>query len=509
MSNQNESAKAPLERFREIIGRIKQYEEILGLVYWDMRTGAPRKGIELRSEAVGALSSETFKLSTSPELGDLIAQLNEPASLAELGEIDRRLVEETAKEYERNRKIPPELHREYVVLTSQAESAWETAKENDDFAGFVPYLEKIIDFNRKFIELWGVKTTPYDTLLDMYEPGLTTVELDRLFGELRARLVPLAERIAKSEHQPDTSFLEGTFDKEAQKAFSKLILKEMGYDFEAGRLDESVHPFATGLSPGDVRITTRYLPNDLTSALFGTIHEGGHALYEQNIMPELAETTLCTGTSMGIHESQSRLWENMIGRSLGFWQRYLPDLKKLFPGQLDHVSAEQFYRAINVVQPSLIRIEADELTYNLHIMIRYEIEKMLFNENLNPRDLPVVWNRKYAEALGVTPPNDAQGVLQDVHWSGGAFGYFPSYSLGNMYGAQMIDVAKRKLPDLDRQVAEGRLQPLKEWLTEQVYRHGKLLQPSQIIERISGKPLQSSYLCDYLEEKYKDIYRLD
>lgn len=235
----------------------------------------------------------------------------------------------------------------------------------------------------------------------------------------------------------------------------------MGYDFEAGRLDESVHPFATGLSIGDVRITTRYLSDDITSALFGTIHEGGHALYEQNINPELARTTLSTGTSMGIHESQSRLWENMIGRSLGFWKRYLPDLKAHFPGQLDNVTAEQFYRGINVVQPSLIRIEADELTYNLHIMIRYEIEKMLFNEDLNPRDLPEVWNKKYSEALGITPSTDSEGVLQDVHWSGGAFGYFPSYSLGNMYGAQMVDVARREIPDLDDQIASGQLLPLK------------------------------------------------
>jgi carboxypeptidase Taq len=498
-----------LKRFRELTGQIKQYEEILGLVYWDMRTGAPRKGIELRSEAVGALSAETFKLSTSAEMGELLERLKEPEQMASLNEIDRRLVEETSKDYDRNRRIPPEMYREYVVLTSQSESAWEEAKKNNDFAGFVPYLEKIIAFNRQFIELWGVKSTPYDTLLDMYEPGLTTVELDRLFGELRARLIPLAEQIANSENKPNTSFLEGTFDKEAQKKFSKLILKDMGYDFDAGRLDESVHPFATGLSPGDVRITTRYLPHDITSALFGTIHEGGHALYEQNIQAELAGTTLCTGTSMGIHESQSRLWENMIGRSLGFWQRYFPDLQAHFPGQLDGVTAEQFYRGINVVEPSLIRIEADELTYNLHIMIRYEIEKMLFNDNLNPRDLPEIWNNKYKEALGITPPNDAEGVLQDVHWSGGAFGYFPSYSLGNMYGAQMMDVARRKLPELDRQVAAGQLFPLKEWLTEQVYQYGKLLKPAEIIERISGKPLQSSYLCDYLENKYREIYRLE
>ncbi|XID96061.1 carboxypeptidase M32 [Paenibacillaceae bacterium WGS1546] len=505
MSAQTDS---PLRRFRDLIGRIKQYEEILGVVYWDMRTGAPRKGVELRSEAVGALSSETFKLSTSDEMGELLERLKEPAALAGLGEIDRRLVEETAKEYERNRRIPPDMYREYVVLTSQAESAWEEAKANNDFPGFVPYLEQIVAFNRKFIELWGVKSTPYDTLLDIYEPGLTTKELDRLFGELRARLVPLAERIAKSASKPDTSFLQGTFDKEAQKKFSRHILNEMGYDFEAGRLDESVHPFATGLSPGDVRITTRYLPHDLTSALFGTIHEGGHALYEQNIAPELSGTTLCAGTSMGIHESQSRLWENMVGRSLGFWQRYLPDLKTFFPGLLDGVSAEAFYRGINVVEPSLIRIEADELTYNLHIMIRYEIERMLFNENLDPRELPEVWNRKYEEALGILPPDDASGVLQDVHWSGGAFGYFPSYSLGNMYAAQIMDTARRELPELDERIASGELLPLKAWLTERVYRHGKLLRPSEIIERISGKPLQSAYLCDYLEQKYADIYRL-
>lgn len=510
MNNDNQtSAPNALQRFRALTGRIKHYDELLGVVYWDMRTGAPRKGIAQRSEAVGTLSAESFKLATSAEMGELLAELTKPEQLAQLSEIDRRLVAETNKEYERNRRIPPDMYQQYVVLTSQAESAWEEAKEKDDFEGFVPYLEQIIDYNRKFIELWGVKSTPYDTLLDMYEPGLTTVELDRLFGELRARLVPLAEAIAKSEHQPDTSFLEGTFDKEAQKRFSKLILKEMGYDFDAGRLDESVHPFATGLSTGDVRITTRYLPDDVTSALFGTIHEGGHALYEQNIMPELAGTPLSTGTSMGIHESQSRLWENIVGRSLGFWQRYLPDLKKEFSDQLNQVTPEQFYRGINVVQPSLIRIEADELTYNLHIMIRYEIEKMLFNEGLNPRDLPEVWNKKYTEALGVTPATNAEGVLQDVHWSGGAFGYFPSYSLGNMYGAQMMATARGQMPELDSQIAAGNLLPLKEWLTERVYKYGKLLDPSEIIERITGKPLESTYLCDYLEEKYRDIYNLD
>ena len=508
MNRTSGSAAQALEKFRELTRKIKQYEEILGVAYWDMRTGAPRKGIELRSEAMGALSADMFRLATSDEMGELLATLAEADVYRTLGEIDRRLVDEMKKDYDRNRKIPPELYREYVVLTSKAESVWEEAKANNDFASFAPYLEQIVDYTRRFIELWGVKDTPYDTLLDMYEPEMTVAELDRLFGELKARLVPLAEAIAASPHQPDTSFLQGTFDKEAQKQFSLHILKEMGFDFAAGRLDESVHPFATGLNPGDVRITTRYLPDDVVSALFGTIHECGHALYEQNIAPELAGTPLATGTSMGIHESQSRLWENIVGRSLGFWQRYLPDLRRHFPGRFDEVTPEAFYRAINVVQPSLIRIEADELTYNLHIMIRYEIEKMLFNEGLSPRDLPEVWNAKYKEMLGITPQTDSEGVLQDVHWSGGSFGYFPSYSLGNMYAAQIMRAARRALPDLDAQIAAGQLLPLKEWLTEKVYRHGKLRQPAELIRDISGEPLQSGYLCDYLEEKYRDIYRL-
>jgi carboxypeptidase Taq len=508
VTEQQTSVDHALKRFRDLTGKIKHYDEILGVVFWDMRTGAPRKGIELRSEAYGDLSAEAFRLSTSDEMGELLDKLSSDETLQSLGPIDRRLVKECRKDYDRNRKLPPELYREYVVLTSQSESAWEAAKENNDFPGFLPYLEKIIDFNRRFIDLWGAKETPYDTLLDLFEPGMFTKDLDRLFGELRSRLVPLAEAIAREGHRPDTSFLQGTFDKEAQKAYSRFILNEMGYDFDAGRLDESVHPFMTGLNPRDVRITTRYLPDDVMSALFGTIHEGGHALYEQNLDPELFGTLLATGTSNGIHESQSRLWENMVGRSRAFWTRYFPELKKLFPGKLDEVTAEAFYRGINVVEPSLIRIEADELTYNLHIMIRYEIEKMLFNEGLSARELPEVWNAKYKEVLGVEPHNDAVGVLQDVHWAGGAFGYFPSYSLGNMYAAQIMDTARAKLPQLDEQIGAGHLIPLKEWLTEQVYRHGKLLEPSEMIRNVTGQDVKPVFLCDYLENKYRDIYRL-
>jgi carboxypeptidase Taq len=496
-----------LARFRGLIRKIKSYEEVIGLAYWDMRTGAPRKGIEGRSEAVGALSEEAFRLAVSDEMGELLSRLREPDVYGNLSRVDRRLVDETAKEYERNRRIPPELYREYVVLTSQAEAFWEEAKARNDFPGFRPYLEKIIDYTNRFIDLWGVKGTRYDTLLDQYEPGMTTAELDRLFGSLRDKLVPLVAAIAGSSAKPDRSVLKGTFEPEAQRRFSLFILKEMGFDFEAGRLDESVHPFATGLGPGDVRITTRYLENDVASALFGTIHEGGHALYEQNIDPELAGTTLHTGTSMGIHESQSRFWENIIGRSRPFWHRYFGDLRAHFPGRLD-TDAETFYRAINYVEPSLIRIEADELTYNLHIVIRYEIEKMIFDGGVKAADLPEIWNAKYREYLGIEPGSDAEGVLQDVHWSGGSFGYFPSYALGNMYAAQFAAAMERDMPDLWELVGSGRLHPIRDWLKERIYRYGKLETPGEIVRRVTGGPLDPSHLTSYLERKYRDIYRL-
>ncbi|MFD1954810.1 carboxypeptidase M32 [Paenibacillus thailandensis] len=496
-----------LPGFKETVRKIKSYEEALGVLYWDLRTGAPRGGVDARSEAIGVLSAEMFRLTTSEELGEQLKELERPESLAQLSEIDRRLVEERRKEYDRYVKIPPKLYQEYVVLTSQAESKWEESKENDDFAGFEPYLDKIIAYQQQFVDLLGAKETRYDTLLDLYEPGMTTSELDRVFGELRGELVPLAAAIAESANKPDRSFLKQKFPIEAQRRLGDYILKEMGFSFEKGRIDESVHPFATGLNPGDVRITTHYYEDDVTNALFSSLHEGGHALYEQNIMSELTGTTLCQGTSMGIHESQSRFWENMIGRSKPFWTRYYRELQSFFPGQLN-VPADDFYRAINVVEPSLIRIDADELTYNLHIIIRYEIEKMIFNEGVKASELPAIWNDKYKQYLGIVPPNNAKGVLQDVHWSGGMFGYFPSYSLGNMYAAQFADMMERELPDMWRLVEEGSLLPIKEWLTGKIYKYGKSKTPSELIEGVTGKPLDPQYLVRYLKGKYTEIYKL-
>jgi carboxypeptidase Taq len=503
-----QAVKEEWEKFQELLSKISGYNEAIGLLHWDLRTGAPRKGVEVRSGTIGMLSGELFRLETSAEMGEFTKFFSRPDVANQLGDAQNKIVKDCLKEYERSKSIPSKRFEEYSVLAAHSESMWEEAKENDDFASFEPYLSKIVAFKQEFIDYWGVKDTRYDTLLDMYEPDLTVAKVDEIFGRLRARLVPLVEAISASPNKPDTEFLSQIYAKEQQEKFGLFVLEQMGYDFEAGRLDESVHPFATGLNPGDVRITTNYLLDNVTSAIFSSLHEGGHALYEQNISKDLVGTPLATGTSMGIHESQSRLWENMIGRSRAFWQRYYGDLQQHFPEQLANVEVEQFYRAINSVANSFIRIEADELTYNLHIIVRYEIEKLIFNEGLEVKDLPKVWNAKYQEYLGITPPSNALGVLQDVHWSGGDFGYFASYSLGNMYAAQILNTLRKELPEFDSLIAEGNLLPIKEWLTDKIYRFGKSLTPSQIIEQVTGEPLNPDYLADYLEAKYTELYKL-
>lgn len=505
MSDQWQQRK---DAFRTYVKTMKSYEEAIGLMYWDLRTGAPKKGASARAETIGELSNVHFRMSVSEQMGDFIGELTRPEANAQLDEVTRRMVEECKKDYDRNKKIPPELNQEYVVLTSQSETAWEEAKHNNDFESFEPYLTKVVAMLQQFVDLWGYEGHKYNTLLDQYEPGMTVDKLDSVFGSLRQKAVPLLQAIQASPRQPDRSFLKQSFAKEKQKEFSLFILKEMQYDFDAGRIDETVHPFATGLNPGDVRITTRYLPEDVASALMATVHECGHALYEQNIGEELYGTNLCSGVSMGIHESQSRFWENMIGRSRAFWNRYYPDVQRIFPGQLDNVDTETFFRAINHIQPSLIRIEADELTYNLHIMVRYEIEKGLIGGTMSVKDLPQIWNEKYKEYLGVVPSTNSEGVLQDVHWSGGAFGYFPSYSLGNMYAAQLLNTMQKQLPNLFQLVEAGNLQPIKQWLVENVHRHGRMLEPSKLIRQVTGEELNPDYLMAYLENKYKEIYAL-
>ncbi|UQD52501.1 carboxypeptidase M32 [Bacillus methanolicus] len=494
------------KEFLEYVKKMSAFSEALSLIYWDLRTGAPKKGVEQRSEVIGMLSSEVFKMSTSEEMAAYIVKLS---SAKHLSEVTKKTLDECKKEYDRNRKIPAEEYKEYVILQSKAESIWEEAKAKSDFELFRPYLEKLVEMNKRFIGYWGYKGNKYNTLLDMYEPGVTVDLLDRVFSELREKIVPLVKAISESPNKPKTDFLFKTFPKEKQREFSLEILKQMGYNFDAGRLDETVHPFAIGLNPGDVRVTTKYDENDFRTAVFGTIHEGGHALYEQNISSSLIGTPLCTGTSMGIHESQSLFYENFVGRHYSFWKKNYDLLKKYANGQFDDVELDDFYRAINESKPSLIRIEADELTYPLHIIIRYEIEKGLFNDEIHVKDLPQIWNDKYEEYLGIRPINDANGVLQDVHWSGGSFGYFPSYALGYMYAAQFKKAMLKDLPNYDELLESGNLLPIKEWFTEKVHQFGKMKKPLEILHDVTGEGLNAKYLVDYLYEKYKKVYQLN
>ncbi|MGG1575614.1 carboxypeptidase M32 [Fictibacillus sp. NRS-1165] len=496
------------KKFLDYLKKMAHLNEAIGLMYWDLRTGAPKKGVSQRSEVIGTLSADVFAMSTSEEMKKYIEELSEPSVFDSLAEVTKKTLEEVKKEYDRNTKIPADEFKEYVILQSKAESIWEEARAKSDFAMFQPCLEKLVEFNKRFIEYWGYEGNKYNTLLDMYEPGVTVEILDETFAKLRDRIVPLLQKVTDAG-KPETSFLFEPFPKEKQKEFSLHVLKEMGYDFESGRLDETVHPFAIGLNPRDVRVTTRYVENDFRTAVFGTIHEGGHALYEQNLSEDLVGTPLCTGTSMGIHESQSLFWENFVGRHIGFWNHHYASLKQCAGCQFESVDLESFYKAINIVEPSLIRIEADEMTYPLHVIVRYEIEKGLFNDEIEVKDLPRIWNEKMQEYLGVTPEKDSEGVLQDVHWSGGSFGYFPSYALGYIYAAQLKQALVRALPEFDQLVEIGNLKPVQEWLSKNIHQYGKMKKPMEILQDVTGEGLNPDYLIQYFEEKYSSIYQLN
>lgn len=495
------------QSFLDYVKKIGAYEEALGVLYWDMRTGAPKKGIDQRSEVVGVLATDVFNLSTSDELKELLDQME--LELDSVNEVSKRVFEEVKKEYNLSKKIPADEYKKFVVLQSKSESVWEEAKNKNDWNMFQPYLTEMVATLKKFVEYWGVTdNNPYNVLLDQYEPGMTTEILDQVFSELRERIVSLLKRISESPNQPNTDFLFKSFDKQKQESFSLDILKQLGYDFDAGRLDETVHPFATGLNRGDVRITTKYDEFDFRSAVFGTIHECGHAIYEQNVAEELTGTPLAGGASMGIHESQSLFYENFVGRNPKFWEQNYDMLQSYSPEQFGNVPMVDFLRAINEVKPSLIRIEADELTYALHIMIRYEIEKGLFNGDLKVEDLPEIWNSKYEEYLGITPSTNAEGILQDVHWAGASFGYFPSYALGYIYASQFKAAMLKDIPQFDSLLEQGDLAPIRELLTKNLHKYGALKKPLDILKAATGEGLNGKYLADYLEEKYTRIYKL-
>lgn len=493
-----------LHQFNITLSKMKAYEHALGMLQWDLETEAPKLAIEKTSETIAFLVEENHKLLISDEMKNLIEILEENSN--EISKLDQRVVKEIRKQYDRATKIPIDEYTEYQKLLTKAQHTWAEAKGKDDFKMFSPMLNDIINFNKKFIEYRGYEGHPYNTLLDDYEPGLTIEKADKFFKALRQRIVPLLKNIQNSKSEIDTSFFKEKFDLNKQKEFAKYIAKYIDFDFNKGVLKESVHPFTLHFDNKDVRITSRYFEDYLLSSIFSVLHEGGHAIYEQGISDAVSKTILGQGTSMGIHESQSRMYENLFGRTIEFWEPIYGKLLENFPS-LNEVSLEDFYKAINKVETSLIRVEADELTYSLHVMIRYEIEKMLFEGDIDINDLPKIWNDKMEEYLGLRPDSNATGVLQDVHWSAGLFGYFPSYALGNAYASQMMNQIEKDL-DIDELLRQGDFKTIKNYLGEKIHNYGMSKNPLEIITEMTGEELNPDYYCTYLEEKFSKIYNL-
>jgi carboxypeptidase Taq len=382
------------------------------------------------------------------------------------------------------------------------------AREASDWTLFAPHLEQILELRREAAELYGYETHPLDALIDLHEPGMTKARLETMFAELQAALVPWVRAVAAQAGDGRDDCLHGRFAEAAQEAFGREVAGRLGYDWERGRQDRAVHPFCTGLGPNDVRITTRFDAGFLPSALFSTLHEAGHGMYEQGISPAYARGSLGDGASTGIHESQSRLWENLVGRSRPFWQAFYPELQAAFPGPLGGVDLESFYRAINRAAPSTIRVEADELTYNLHILLRFELESSLFEGTVEVAEVPAAWNEKMETYLGITPPDDREGALQDIHWSSGGFGYFPTYTLGNVLSVQLFEAARAAHPEIDEEIAKGEPATLRRWLTENIYRHGRKYDPDDLVQRATGRPMDTAPYLEYLETKYGELYEL-
>lgn len=497
-----------IDRLRELLGEVADLSNAAGLLGWDQQTYMPAGGAGGRAMQLATLSRLAHEKFTSSELGEAIEAAKAEAADLDSDSDEARLVRKTEHDYLKEVKVPSEWVGEYSRVTALAHQDWEKAREKADFSLFKPHLEKIVELRRQYADFFKPYDHVYDPLLDDFEPGMKAADVDRVFSELRPRQVALVQAIADRGKPVNDSFLHLDYDEQKQWDFGVEVAKAIGYDFNRGRQDRSVHPFTTGFGSGDVRITTRFDPKFLNTALFGTMHEAGHAMYEQGISPKLDRTPLGSGTSLGVHESQSRMWENLVGRSRPFWVGFLPRLKEYFPAQLGEVSLEDFYRAINKVERSFIRVEADEATYNLHIMLRFELEKAMLEGSLSITDLPEAWNTKFSEYLGLTPPDDAQGVLQDIHWSGGMIGYFPTYALGNLFAAQFWSKIESDIPNLQDLIAKQQFGELLGWLRENIHRHGAKFEPLELLKRVTGETLKAGPYLDYLETKFSEIYGL-
>lgn len=484
--------------------KMAAYEHALNLIYYDGATAAPAGTAENRGESMAILSQASYELSTCSATEEMLETLW--AQKDELDEAHQRMVFLLRKDLEELRRIPMNEYVAYKRLLNESEAVWHRAKAENDYASFGPYIDKIVETNKRFAGYVRPEMEPYEYCLDSYEEGLTRKTCDEFFAALRENLVPLIKRVCVSENKPDDSILNFHAPIEKQRVLSEYLMEVMGVDRNHCTIAETEHPFTIGFTKYDSRITTHYHEDNLASSMYSVIHESGHALYDMGVKDEFAYTCLGTGVSMAVHESQSRFWENIIGRSRAFIGHIAPELRRLFP-ELADISDEEFYRSFNESHPSLIRIQADELTYCLHIMVRYELEKALFDGKITSKELPAEWNRLYKEYLGVDVPDDSSGVLQDTHWGGGMFGYFPSYALGSAYGAQILS-KMQETENIFGEVEKGNMLPVHKWLGENIWQHGRLYAPGKLMEKAFGGKFDPSFYVEYLKEKFEDIYRL-
>ncbi|OGG55339.1 MAG: peptidase M32 [Candidatus Handelsmanbacteria bacterium RIFCSPLOWO2_12_FULL_64_10] len=501
--------RTPQQAYDELIRRMKEIELLgscAGLLGWDQRTCMPAKASPYRAEQLALLSGMVHQKFTDPEIGGLIGGVEGSALVADPESVPAVNVREWRRSYDRATRLPKSLVEELTRTCALAHDVWAGARKTSDFPKFRPYLEKVVGLKRQEADAYGFAHHPYDALLEDYEPGETTANLTQVFAGLREELAPLIGEVVGSGRCPDTSVLNRDYPIDRQEAFGKMAAAAIGFDFEAGRLDVTVHPFCSGLGRGDTRLTTRYDARQFHMALFGILHEAGHGLYEQGLDPEHSGTPMAEAVSLGIHESQSRMWENFVGRGRAFWAHFFPLARHLFHESLSGVSPDGLHFAINDVRPSFIRVEADEATYNLHILLRFELEQALLTGDLKAGDVPGAWNERFKKYFDLTPPDDAQGCLQDTHWSGGGIGYFPTYSLGNLYAAQFFEQARKDLGDLDAQFARGEFLPLRDWLREKIHRQGMRYRAGQLVERVTGRPLSHEPLMAHLRAKYGALY---
>ncbi|MDG1894307.1 MAG: carboxypeptidase M32 [Fuerstiella sp.] len=501
----------PQTLYQELIARVSKatlLQSCGSVLSWDRETYMPVDGNDHRANQLSLLAGVAHQWATDSRIGELLDQLID-SELADAPDSDSTVnIREIGRTYRRARKLPQRLVEELFRVTALAQHHWAEARKTGDFNGFAPWLSQIISLKQEEAAAIGFSDDgePYDALLDEYEPGASSADVAEVFDALRNQLVPLLDAIHGAERQPDTSLLSRHYPVAEQAELGRRAAETIGFDFRRGRLDVTTHPFCSGFGPGDCRLTTRYDESFFSSAFFGTLHESGHGMYEQGLPDEVFGTPLGSSVSLGIHESQARLWENLVGRSRSFWEHFFPSVQKIFSQALSETSLDDFHFAINAVNPSFIRVEADEVTYNLHIMLRFDLERELMSGALKPFDLPEAWNTRFTSDFGITPANHSEGCLQDVHWSAGLLGYFPTYTLGNMYAAQFFDSAAEQIGDLPSLFASGDFAPLLAWLRQNIHQHGQRFSAGRLVEVVTGNPLSTQPLIDQLNTRFRPLY---